>query len=100
MATTLYCAGSILPYRQTLLQRIWRRINAEAWQEADYDRPDGKDNGFHNLKPDTELFWQNDSTSVNQRADLFGTIAKKVSVMRQDVLEVCDNGIVLKDGTL
>ena len=84
----------------TLLQRIWRRINTKAWQEADYDRPDGKENGFHNLKPDTELFWQNDSTGINQRADFFDTIAKKVAVIREDILQMCDNGIVLKDGTV
>jgi hypothetical protein len=85
---------------QTLLQRIWRRINMKAWQEADYDRPDGKEKGFHNLKPDTELFWQNDSTGINQRADFFDVIAKKVTVVREDILQMCDNGMVLMDDTV
>ena len=85
---------------QTMLQRVWQHINTKAWQEADYDRLDGKKNGFHNLQPDTELFWQNDSTGINQRADFFDVIAKQVTVRRQDIAQMCNNGIVLKDDTV
>lgn len=83
---------------QRLLRNIWQNINAKAWKEADYDRPDGRANGFHNLKPDTELFWQNDSTGINQRADFFDTIARNVRVVREDLSHLCESGIVLNGG--
>ncbi|RMY29540.1 hypothetical protein D0864_16984, partial [Hortaea werneckii] len=61
---------------QWIMRKLWAQSQDEAAQEADYDRPDGKANGFHLLKPDTELFWQNDSTGVNQRKDFFDIIAR------------------------
>lgn len=81
-----------------ILQRTWQRINAKAWKEADYDRADGRANGFRNLKPDTEIFWQNDSTGINQRQDFFDTIAKHVKVVRKDLSRLCEEGLVLNDG--
>ena len=90
---------STVPGR-TLLRRIWQRINAKAWKDAAYDRTEGQKNGFQNLKPDTELFWQNDSTGINQREDFFEMIAKKVSVIRKDVSHMCDVGLVLEDDSV
>lgn len=81
-----------------LLRRIWQNINAKAWKEADYDRADGKANGLYNLKPDTELFWQNDSTGINQRPDFFDTIARSVKVFRQDISHLSRDGVVLNMG--
>ena len=81
-----------------MLQSIWRRINDKASKEAAYDRSDGNDNGFYNLKPDTELFWQNDSTGINQRADFFDVIARQVRVLRGEVLHMEANSIVLHKG--
>ena len=85
------------PVGKTLLQKMWQRINNKAHVDADYDRPDGRVNGFHNLKPDTELFWENDSTGVNQRKDFFDTISKKTTILRQDIESLNDSGVVLAD---
>jgi thioredoxin reductase len=85
---------------RTLLRRIWQCINTKAWKEAAYDRPDGQKNGFQNLKPDSELFWQNDSTGINQREDFFDVIAKEVSVVRKDVSHMCNTGLVMEDHTV
>jgi dimethylaniline monooxygenase (N-oxide forming) len=57
-----------------------------------------KDNGFYNLKPDTELFWQNDSMGINQRWDFFDVIARRVKVVREDIRHMEANSIVLHDG--
>lgn len=81
-----------------LFTSIWDNINAKAWAEADYDRADGKSNGLYNLKPDTPLFWQNDSTSINQRPDFFDVIATKVKVYREDVYEMTDRAVLLGNG--
>ncbi|CAK3962510.1 flavin-binding monooxygenase [Lecanosticta acicola] len=82
---------------QSLLQSAWKRINARACKEADYDREDGQANGFHNLEPDTELFWQNDSTGINQREDFFDVIAKHVKVFRQDISGMDEHVVILQD---
>ncbi|KAI9728226.1 MAG: monooxygenase [Chrysothrix sp. TS-e1954] len=79
--------------------RIWNRINQRALHEADYEREDGRGHGFHNLNPDTSLFWQNDGTSVNQREDFFDVIASSVSVYREDVGSIGHRSVILKSGT-
>lgn len=81
---------------QRILRLIWKTINDKAWKEADYDRAEGRTNGFHNLKPDTELFWQNDSTGVNQRPDFFDIVAHHVKVVREDLSHLCELGVVLR----
>lgn len=45
---------------------------------------------------DTSIFWQNDSTGVNQRPDFWDTIAAHVHVYRQDVLRLKERSIVLQ----
>ncbi|KAJ9642278.1 hypothetical protein H2199_004658 [Coniosporium tulheliwenetii] len=78
---------------------IWAGINAGPQKLAKFDRPDGRKNGFANLKPDTPLFWQNDSTGIVQRADFFDTIATQVRVIRQDIRSMNEEGLMLDDGT-
>lgn len=82
---------------QALLRRIWRRIDASTHKVANYNRVDGRENGFRNLKPDTEIFWQNDSTGINQREDFFDTIAQQVKVFREDIAGMSKTGAVLSD---
>lgn len=82
---------------QALLKRTWTRINAQAHAEARYDRPEGKENGFFNLKPDTEIFWQNDSTGVNQRDDFFDMISRHVKVFREDISGMDAEGLLLSN---
>ncbi|KAF2194455.1 hypothetical protein K469DRAFT_744388 [Zopfia rhizophila CBS 207.26] len=66
---------------------------------VNYDREDGKENGFPNLKPDTDLFWQNDSSGISHRPDFWDTIANRVKVNRQNVDQIGINDVVLADGT-
>ncbi|TKA33371.1 hypothetical protein B0A50_00924 [Salinomyces thailandicus] len=80
-----------------LVKKLWQQTQDEAVEEADYDREDGKANGFANLRPDTDLFWQNDSTGVNQRKDFFDVIAQKVKVVREDISHLDSTGLVLHD---
>jgi len=46
------------------------------------------------------LFWQNDSTGINQKPDFWDTIASKVQVYRQDIVTLIDHSIQLEDGEL
>ena len=41
------------------------------------------------------MFWQNDSTGVNQRPDFWDVIAEKVKVYRQDILKLESSSVVL-----
>ncbi|KAF2453310.1 putative dimethylaniline monooxygenase [Lineolata rhizophorae] len=78
---------------------VWENIHRRAMRAANYDRSDGKSNGFHKLKPDTSIFWQNDSTGINQRPDFFDTIANNVHVFREDIERLSTDAIILADGT-
>ncbi len=86
-------------YGNAMLGKIWQQMNAQALDGANYDRADGKANGYKNLMPDTPVFWENDSSGINQRDDFFDTIAQKVRVFRQDIDRMTEDGLVLKDGT-
>lgn len=84
---------------RSLVARMWKGINKKSHQLADYDRPDGQANGFHNLKPDTELFWTNESPGTNQRDDFFDVIATKVQVHRQDIALLAEHSVILANDT-
>ncbi|KAF1998428.1 FAD/NAD(P)-binding domain-containing protein [Amniculicola lignicola CBS 123094] len=84
---------------RALLQTIWRTVYNDILAQADYDRADGKANGYANLRPDTSIFWQNDSSGVNQRADFYDTIATKVKVHRQNIDHIDLYSVELTDGT-
>lgn len=81
------------------LKVCWRVINRKAQKLANYDRHDGQKNGFFNLRPDTEIFWQNDSTGICQRDDFFDTISLKVRVYREDIKKVTSTGLELANGS-
>lgn len=82
-----------------VLGNVWTNIDKGARGHANYDRPEGKENGFSNLKPDTPMFWENDSSGINQRTDFWDVIAKGVKVFRQDIARVTDKSLVLEDDT-
>lgn len=84
---------------RVLFRFIWRNLNQDLLTRANYDREDGKTNGFANLKPDTEIFWQNDSSGVNQRPDFFDTIAQKVKVYRANIDRISPHDVHLADST-
>ena len=84
---------------QLVLTRLWKSINRGAQALADFNRKDGRANGFYNLKPDTDLFWQNDSTGVCQRDDFFDVIARNVKVYREDIKKMTQDGLELADET-
>jgi dimethylaniline monooxygenase (N-oxide forming) len=46
---------------------------------------------------DGSIFWQNDSSGVNQRPDFWETIAAQVQVYRQDVSRLTEHGIILQE---
>lgn len=82
------------------LKAAWQAINHKAQRLADYDRADGQKNGFYNLRPDTEIFWQNDSTGICQRDDFFDTIATKVRVYREDIKSMTATSVELASGDI
>jgi cation diffusion facilitator CzcD-associated flavoprotein CzcO len=84
---------------RAIFRFIWSNLNKDLMTRANYDREDGRENGFANLKPDTELFWQNDSSGVNQRPDFFDTIARNVKVYRENIDRISNQDVHLSDGT-
>jgi dimethylaniline monooxygenase (N-oxide forming) len=48
----------------------------------------------------SSIFWQNDSTGVNQRPDFWTTIATKAHVYREDVVRLTENSVVLQEDEL
>ncbi len=52
------------------------------------------------LKIYFSIFWQNDSTGINQRPDFWTTVATKVHVYREDVVRLTENSIVLEEHEL
>ncbi|KAF2677010.1 flavin-binding monooxygenase-like protein-like protein [Lentithecium fluviatile CBS 122367] len=84
---------------RAFLRTVWGFLQGELYERADYDREDGKENGFKNLKPDTGLFWQNDSSGVTLHPDFFDTFATKVKVYREDFDHIDKEAICLADGT-
>lgn len=82
----------------TVFRKMWQRINHKSHVLADYDRKDGQENGFFNLKPDTDIFWANDSPSINQREDFFNIIASRVQVHREDIDRAEEHSLMLTSG--
>jgi dimethylaniline monooxygenase (N-oxide forming) len=89
-------------YRSWLSRLIfwtfWDLVTFALLYAADYERADGRQNGFHNLKPDTAMFWSNESTSVDNKADFLDTIARNVHVVREDVAATHENSVELSSG--
>jgi dimethylaniline monooxygenase (N-oxide forming) len=86
---------------RSILRFLWRGIEADFRKRARYhDRPGAaKANRFHNLEPDTPVYWANDNTGVEQREDFFDVIAERVKVYRSDIAEIGAESVVLADGT-
>ncbi|KAL6721672.1 hypothetical protein ACLMJK_000776 [Lecanora helva] len=82
-----------------IVRRFWDAVDRAHRKEVDYQREEGKCNRFYNLEPDTPLFWQNDSSGINQRPDFYTTIASKVCVYRQDIERISPHSISLAAGT-
>jgi len=78
---------------------FWDLFNSALLYVTDYERADGRQNGFHNLKPDTAMFWSNESTSVDNKADFLDTIARNVQVVREDVAAIHENSVELSNGS-
>lgn len=103
--------------------RLGRKVVGLLWHKFDAQRKagfsgqqgvDGSDKGYSSLEPDTpyvcnqenradllmlrhSMFWQNDSTGINQRPDFWETIAKNVQVYRQDIVQLKENSITLQE---
>jgi dimethylaniline monooxygenase (N-oxide forming) len=48
----------------------------------------------------SSIFWQNDSTGINQRPDFWTTITTKMHIYREDVVRLTENGVVLQGDEL
>jgi dimethylaniline monooxygenase (N-oxide forming) len=83
---------------QFLFWRFWGAVAFALSYVTDYERADGRKNGFHNLKPDTAPFWSNESTSVDNKADFLDTIARNVRVFREEVLAIHGRSVELGSG--
>ncbi len=46
------------------------------------------------------IFWQNDSTGINQRPDFWTTVATKMHVYREDVVRLTEDSVVLEEHEL
>ena len=81
-----------------LFWSFWDLVTFVLSYVTDYERADGRQNGFHNLKPDTAMFWSNESTSVDNKADFLDTIARNVQVFREDVVAIHEHSVELCNG--
>ncbi|KAJ4982839.1 hypothetical protein SVAN01_11659 [Stagonosporopsis vannaccii] len=77
---------------------IWKGLQYDVFSRARYDRPGGEENGFFNLKPDGDLFWQFASSGIAQRPDFFDIISSKVKVHRADIDRISSGGVLLQSG--
>lgn len=91
----LYCS----PIGQAIYWRFWAFVAFMLSYMTDYERKDGRANGFHNLKPETGPFWANDSTSNLNKPDFLDTIARHVHVYRQDIHSIGETSIETSDGS-
>jgi len=82
-----------------LVTSIWAFLDYQITAAADFSRLDGKERGYENLKPDTPVFWENDSSGVINHPDYYNTIATSVTVYREDVKSISGNVLLLVDGT-
>ncbi|KAK0507822.1 hypothetical protein JMJ35_009711 [Cladonia borealis] len=78
-----------------LVKRLWDGVDIDNRKKADYKRAEGREMEFENLEPDTPVFWQNDSSGINQRPDFYSTIAKRVHVYRQSIDHLSADSITL-----
>jgi dimethylaniline monooxygenase (N-oxide forming) len=83
---------------QFLFWRFWDLVTYALLYVTDYERADGRQNRFHNLKPDTAMFWSNESTSIDNKADFLDTIARNVQVLREDVVAIRESSVELCNG--
>lgn len=82
-----------------LVTSFWAFLDGQAAAAANFRRPDGKERGYENLKPDTPLFWENDSSGIITRPDFYNVIATGVTIYREDVKSISENALLLVDGT-
>ncbi|MCJ1478765.1 monooxygenase [Lambiella insularis] len=83
-----------------IIDWVWRQLDMDARRKADYEGKDDGENGFGDLRPDTAMFWQNDSSGVVQRPDFWDTIAEKVKVYREDDVWIDNGSLVLAHETI
>ncbi|KAL8710424.1 MAG: hypothetical protein Q9220_005025 [cf. Caloplaca sp. 1 TL-2023] len=77
------------------LRKFWDGVNKSVIESPKFDDrgEDAEKRGFHNLKPVTPVFWQNQGAGLINRPDFWETIAGKVKVYRQDI-DMLDEGII------
>lgn len=84
---------------QAIFWRFWAFVAFVLSYMTDYERKDGRANGFHNLQPETGPFWANDSSSNVNKPDFLDTIARHVHVYRQDIHSIGETSIQISDGS-
>ncbi|KAL8657116.1 MAG: hypothetical protein Q9226_002231 [Calogaya cf. arnoldii] len=82
------------------LTNFWDAVNKSVADAPKfYDRgPEAKKNGFHNLKPISPVFWQNQGAGLINRPNFWDTIAQNVQIHYEDIQELQKNNIRLKSG--
>ncbi|KAL8947214.1 MAG: hypothetical protein Q9222_006480 [Ikaeria aurantiellina] len=84
------------------LRKFWDGVDKSVVESPKFDDrgEDAKRRGFHNLKPVTPIFWQNQAAGLINRPDFWDTIAGKVNVYRQDI-DMLDQGTIrLQNGEI
>ncbi|KAL8988393.1 MAG: hypothetical protein Q9169_008563 [Polycauliona sp. 2 TL-2023] len=76
-------------------KRLWDGFDAGLRAFHDYQREEGKENGFANLEYDTPIFWQNDSSGVCNHPDFLSTIARNVQIHRRNISHLSPSSITL-----
>ncbi|KAL8721244.1 MAG: hypothetical protein Q9225_002021 [Loekoesia sp. 1 TL-2023] len=80
-----------------MFAQIWMGADEACRKEADFEKRDGDRPGFASLRSSTQIFWCTGPIGMIQRTDFWDTIAKNVSVFRDDIVEMRQRSILLKD---
>ncbi|KAI4124944.1 MAG: hypothetical protein LQ338_004549 [Usnochroma carphineum] len=82
-----------------IIAQIWTGADEACRKEANFEKRHGALPGFGNLRSSTNIFWCTGPIGMIQRDDFWDTIAKNVSVFRENISELRDHSILLENGS-
>ncbi|KAG8531826.1 uncharacterized protein KY384_003462 [Bacidia gigantensis] len=84
---------------QWMVRKIWESVDRGYRDGANFGREQGEGmgRGFEGLESQTPVFWQNDSSGINQREDFWDVIADRVDVYRRNLKAIDEREITLAE---
>ncbi|KAL8729918.1 MAG: hypothetical protein Q9181_004833 [Wetmoreana brouardii] len=82
-----------------IIAQIWLGADEACRKEADFQKREGALPGFAGLQSNTDIFWCTGLLGMIQHDDFWDTIARNVSVFREDIMELRERSVVLRNGS-